>query len=186
MVGRQLVGGASNNIPLKVNIAGVMSIIFALSFLQIPELIYGFFPNVTWLGTVAAYLQQTHPVGAALYIVFIFFFTFFYTSFAINPNEMADNIKKNGGVIPGIRSGKPTSDYIRDTVERLSWIGALFYALIAFAPILFQWVTRYGVGYELSVGFGGTTLLIVSSAALDIVKNLEAMLLMRHYKGFLK
>lgn len=179
MVGRQLVGGQSSFIPLKVNIAGVMSIIFAMSLLGLPQIISGFVSS-PWITTAMTYLNQTHPVGAVLYIILIFAFTFFYTSFAINPTEMAENIKKSGGFIPGTRPGKPTSDYIDGTVNRLSWIGATFYALIALIPIVFQWIFR------IEVGFGGTTLLIVSGAALDIVKQLESLLLTRHYGGILK
>ncbi len=179
MVGRQLTGGQASFIPLKVNIAGVMSIIFAMTLLQLPEIINGFLNNET-LTTIIGYLKHTHPVGAILYIVLIFAFTFFYTSFAVNPNEMAENIKKNGGAIPGIRPGKATSDYIERTVYRLSWIGAAFYALIAMAPVLFEVILK------VPAGFGGTTLLIVSSVALEIVKQLESLLLMRHYKGFLE
>ena len=179
VVGRQLVGGQSSNIPLKVNIAGVMSIIFALSLSQIPELIYSF-THAPWLEEVVRVLKQSHPIGAIVYIILIFFFTFFYTSFAMNPTEMAENLKKSGGFIPGIRPGKPTSDFIVATINKLSWIGASFYALIAFSPIVFQWITK------IEVGFGGTTLLIISSTALETVKQLEALLIMRHYKGFLK
>lgn len=178
MVGRQMVGGQASHIPLKVNIAGVMSIIFAVSIIQTPQMLYGFFRNDT-LAWLVENLKFTKPLGAVVYIVLIFAFTFFYTSFAINPNEMADNIKKNGGFIPGIRPGKPTSDYITATVNRLSWIGATFYAIIAMAPVVLEMILG------ISVGFGGTTLLIVSSVALEIVKQLESLLLMKHYKGFL-
>ena len=120
------------------------------------------------------------PFGAVIYVFLIFCFTFFYTSFAVNPVEMAENLKKNGGFIPGIRPGKPTSDYIGRTVNRLSWIGAVFYSVIAMIPVVIEWIT--GV----AVGFGGTTLLIVVGVALELVKQLESQLLMRNYKGFLK
>jgi len=109
----------------------------------------------------------------------IFCFTFFYTSFAINPIEMAENMKKNGGFVPGIRPGRPTSDYISRTIDRLSWIGAVFYALLAMVPVLIQWI------FGINAGFGGTTLLIVVGVALELDKQLESQLLMRHYKGFL-
>jgi preprotein translocase subunit SecY len=146
--------------------------------MQLPQMISGFVSHPA-LTTIIAYLQHTHPVGAVIYVVLIFAFTFFYTSFAVNPNEMAENIKKNGGAIPGIRPGRPTAEYIETTVNRLSWIGAGFYALIAMVPVLFE------VALSIPAGFGGTTLLIVSSVALEIVKSLESLLLMRHYKGFL-
>jgi len=173
-------GGNTSYIPLKVNIAGVMSIIFALSLLQFPTLMQTVFQNNNTLNTVVDHLQITMPVGAILYVILIIAFTFFYTSFAINPTEMAENMKKNGGFIPGIRPGKPTSDYISKTVHRLSWIGAIFYVALAMIPVIFQWIS----GIE--VGFGGTTLLIVTGVALEIVKNLESQLITRHYKGFLQ
>ncbi len=179
MVGRQMYGGQSSYIPIKVNIAGVMSIIFSISLLQFPSLLARFFPSGVLTG-MATWLDITHPFGAALYVVLIFFFTFFYTSFAINPIEMAENMKKNGGFIPGIRPGKPTSDYIQRTISRLSWIGACAYAIIAMMPVLFEWL------FGMKVGFGGTTLLIVTGVCLEIVKQLESQLLMRHYKGFLQ
>jgi len=178
MVGRQMYGGQSSYIPIKVNIAGVMSIIFAISLMQFPSVIAKLW-NPWLLQQIVNWTNITSFSGALLYVVLIFFFTFFYTSFAINPVEMAENMRKSGGFIPGIRPGKPTSDYISKTIERLSWTGGLFYSLIALVPILFQWI------FGISVGFGGTTLLIVTGVALELVKQLEAQLLMRHYKGFL-
>ena len=179
MMGRQMSGGQSSFIPIKVNIAGVMSIIFAMSILGFPAQLAMFFPDVAALQTAANFLSVTTPWGAAIYVVLIFVFTFFYTSFAVNPIEMAENLKKNGGFIPGIRPGKPTSDYISRTVNRLSWIGACFYAAVALIPIVIEWI--FGV----PVGFGGTTLLIVVGVALELTKQLESQLLMRNYKGFL-
>ena len=178
MVGRQMYGGQSSYMPIKVNIAGVMAIIFSISLLQLPETVASFYPapNVVRMTEI---LSLTAPTGFILYAVLIVCFTFFYTSFAVNPIEMAENLKKNGGVIPGVRSGKPTSDYIARTVHRLSTIGAGFYVILAIAPILFQIVSR------MDVGFGGTTLLIMVGVALETVKQLESQLLMRHYKGFL-
>lgn len=179
MVGKSLYGGQSSFIPIKVNIAGVMSIIFAMSLLGFPMQLAMFFPNAEALTNLAQILSITSWLGAILYVILIFAFTFFYTSFAVNPVEMAENLKKNGGFIPGIRPGKPTSDYISRTVNRLSWIGALFYALIAMIPVFMEW------GFGIAVGFGGTTVLIVVGVALEIVKQLESQLLMRNYKGFL-
>jgi len=178
MVGRQMYGGQSTYMPIKVNIAGVMAIIFSISLLQLPATIAGFYPAP---GVVRAteVLALTAPAGFILYAVLIVCFTFFYTSFAVNPIEMAENLKKNGGVIPGVRSGKPTSDYIARTVHRLSTIGAGFYVILAMAPIVFQ------IASGMDVGFGGTTLLIMVGVALETVKQLESQLLMRHYKGFL-
>lgn len=177
MVG-QFAGSQNSYIPIKVNIAGVMSIIFAISLLQFPSTIHQLWKSAK-LERLINFLSITNPWGTLIYIFLIFCFTFFYTSFAINPIEMAENMKKNGGFVPGIRPGKPTSDYIQTTVDRLSWIGAVFYSIIAIMPVIFQWV------FGFKVGFGGTTLLIVTGVALEIIKQLESQLLMRHYKGFL-
>jgi len=178
--GKQMYGSNSSFIPIKVNIAGVMSIIFAISLLQFPQQLLQFFRGNTTLQSITTFLSLQRWTGDIIYVVLIFMFTFFYTSFAVNPVEMAENMRKNGGFIPGIRPGKPTSDYIQKTVDRLSWIGAVFYCLIAMAPVLLQ---RFSGG--VNMGFGGTTLLIVSGVALEFIKQLESQLLMRHYKGFL-
>jgi len=178
MAGRMF--GNNSYIPIKVNIAGVMSIIFAVSLLQFPAQLAMFFPTNEVLQTISVYLAFTHWVGVVLYVVLIFLFTFFYTSFAINTVEMAENMKKNGGFIPGIRPGKPTSDFVQRIVDRLSWIGAVCYSMIAIVPILFQQFTG------IQAGFGGTTLLIATGVALEFIKRLESQLLMRHYKGFLE
>ena len=167
-----------NFIPIKVNLAGVLSIIFAMSLLQFPQQIRQFFTNAPATG-IMRFLDWNHPVGMILYILLIFMFTHFYTSFAVNPREMAENMKKNGGFIPGIRPGQPTSEFIQVTVNRLSWIGAFFYAGIALMPIILDLI----LGTQM--GFGGTSLLIVTGVALEFVKQLESQLLMRHYKGFL-
>lgn len=183
LVGSRMVGGQSSYIPVKVNIAGVMSIIFAISLLQFPQTINQLF-NSAFLTKVSNALSLTNlwhniPVGAIIYVILIFCFTFFYTSFAFNSVEVAENMKKSGGFVPGIRPGKPTSDYVQNIVDRISLIGALTYAVIAMVPIVLTWLT--GV----NMGFGGTTLLIVSGVALELIKQLESQLLMRHYKGFL-
>jgi len=177
--------GGSEYMPLKVNIAGVLPIIFAVSIMHFPAQILGFFQNeglanvVRWLNFTSGQGLPIHPFGVALYVVMIFAFTHFYTSFSINPVDMAENMKKNGSFIPGIRPGKPTSDYIQVTVKRLSWIGSVFYSIIALTPIILD------VVLPVSIGFGGTTILIVIGVALEFVKQLESQLLMRHYKGFL-
>ncbi len=178
MVGRRTFGGQSSFIPIKVNIAGVISIIFAISLLQFPMTISQFV-KVDWLTKVTTYLNISHPFGAVCYIALIVFFTYFYTSIVFNPIEVAENMKKNGGFIPGIRPGQPTSAYITKVVSRITLVGAVFYAMIALLPVLFQWI------FGMKVGFGGTTILIVVGVALDTVKQIESQLLMRHYKGFL-
>ena len=180
MVGRKQAGGRGTSMPIKVNTSGVISIIFAISLLQFPQQIAMFMPNRgATLTKVMEVLNMTHPVGALLYVVLIFFFTYFYTSIVINPNEIAMNMKKNGGFIPGIRPGQPTSAYITRVVSRITLVGAICYAILAMVPILLQWI------FKINVGFGGTTLIIVVGVCLDIVKTLESQLLMRHYKGFL-
>ena len=178
--GRTMFGAQSSYIPLKVNIAGVLSIIFAISLLHFPIQISGFFPiSQVWMERFGMLDPNTHVIGGILYVILIFVFTHFYTSFAVNTVEMAENMKKSGGFIPGIRPGKPTSDFIQVSVNRLAWIGSVFYSLIALIPIALQWIT--GV----PLGFGGTTLLIVTGVALEFIKQLESQLLTRHYKGFL-
>jgi preprotein translocase subunit SecY len=179
MVGRRLYGGQSSFIPIKVNLAGVLPIIFAMSILGFFEQVGMFFPTVQWFRTVDAFLSPSSITGAPIYIVLIFAFTFFYASFSINPVEMADNLKKNGGFVPGIRPGKHTSEYIQRVVTRMSWVGAAAYASVAIMPIIMEWV------FNVRVGFGGTTIIIVVGVALEIVKKLESQLLMRNYKGFL-
>ena len=184
LVGNRMMGGQSSYIPVKVNIAGVMAIIFAISLLQFPQTINQLFNNsvLTWISTrldLTYLVKGFIPAGAIIYIILIFCFTFFYTSFAFNSIEVAENMKKSGGFVPGIRPGKPTSDYIQNIVDRISLIGAITYAVIAMVPIVLQWVTG------INMGFGGTTLLIVSGVALELIKQLETQLLMRHYKGFL-
>jgi preprotein translocase subunit SecY len=178
LMGNRYTGGNSTFIPIKVNIAGVMSIIFAISLLQFPYTINQLI-GADWLTTVSNYLSTRHPVGAVLYIILIFCFTFFYTSFSFNPVEVADNMKKSGGFVPGIRPGKPTADYIQKIVDRVSLIGAIAYAVIAMVPVVLEWVTG------ISMGFGGTTLLIVAGVALEIIKQLESQLVNRNYSGFL-
>ena len=182
---KKMAGSVNNNsyVPIKVNIAGVMSIIFSISLLQFPQQLNMMFNaqgNNQVLANVARFLGLDHPVGIIAYVVMIFLFTFFYTSFAVNTVEMAENMKRNGGFIPGIRPGRPTSEYIQRIVDRMSWIGAVCYSLIAIVPIAFQLFVP-----GLNVGFGGTTLLIATGVALEFIKQLESQLLMRHYKGFL-
>ena len=188
--GSNMHGNHNSFIPIKVNLAGVLSIIFAMSLLQFPQQIAQFFPSgypltadsPNTMERVAQFLSWDTWTGAIIYVILIFMFTHFYTSFAVNPREMAENMKKNGGFIPGIRQGAPTSEFIQTTVNRLSWIGACFYAVIAITPIMLGRVLPPGLMIE----FGGTSLLIVTGVALQFIKQLESQLLMRHYKGFLE
>lgn len=179
-MGRREVSGQNTTMPIKVNTAGVISIIFAISLLQFPVQIGSFMPNKGETFTkILEILDLAHPIGATLYILLIICFTYFYTSIIINPNEIAMNMKKSGGFIPGIRPGQPTSTYIAKVVNRMTLVGAISYALLAAVPILLEWI------FQINIGIGGTTLIIVVGVALDIVKALESQLLMRHYKGFL-
>jgi len=181
--GSNMHGNHNSHLPIKVNMAGVLSIIFAMSLLQFPAMIANFIPRAAGAEEffIIRILSWHHWFGAILYVVLIFMFTHFYTSFAVNPREMAQNMKNNGGFIPGIRPGAPTSEFIQTTVNRLSWIGAVFYALIAITPIILEIIFPALQG----LGFGGTSLLIATGVALEFVKQLESQLLMRHYKGFL-
>jgi len=185
MVGRQLYGGQSSFIPIKVNLAGVLPMIFAMSILGLPEQILMFMPANEFWQNANSILNMSGPIGAPIYVVLIFAFTFFYASFSINPTEMGENLRKNGGFIPGIRPGKPTVEFIQRTITRMSWIGATAYASIAMIPIVAEWITRIWVPGGVPIGFGGTTIIIVVGVALDIMKKLESQLLMRNYKGFL-
>lgn len=179
MMGRRSFGGQTTFMPIKISTAGVLAIIFAISILQFPETIGQFVPVGDVFQKVINVLRMSNPIGAVIYIVLIFFFSYFYTSIIINPNEMAENMKKSGGFIPGIRPGQPTSTYIDRVVNRVTFVGAVSFILIALVPLVLQWV------FGLNVGFGGTTLIIVVGVALDVIKALESQLLMRHYKGFL-
>ena len=185
VVGRKMYGGQSTHIPIKVSMAGVMPIIFAISIMSFPQTINMFIngeqmPTGFW-GTVLSLFQQTHPFYIVLYFILIVFFTYFYTAIQFNPIEIANNMKKNGGFVPGIRPGKPTSDYVSRIMSKLTLFGALFLAIIALFPILLAFVPNLS-----GISIGGTSLLIVVGVALETVKQIESQMLMRHYKGFLE
>lgn len=179
-VGRKMYGGHSTHIPLKVNQAGVIPIIFASSVLMFPTTIAQF-AAWPWLKTAAGYVAWGTPINTALYALLIIFFTYFYTAVTMNITEMAENMKKYGGFIPGIRPGKPTSEYLDRIMTRITLAGAIFLALIAILPQFVGFVTKIQGVY-----FGGTAVLIVVGVALDTMKQIESMVLMRHYQGFLK
>ncbi|HOP72094.1 MAG TPA: preprotein translocase subunit SecY [Thermoclostridium caenicola] len=182
VVGRKMYGGQSTHIPLKVNVSGVIPIIFAMSFLAfLPTLIGLVAPNTTskFLLWIANFHQ--HWLYMVVYALLILFFTFFYTIMVFNPVELANNIKKNGGFIPGIRPGKPTADYISKVLNRITWFGAFFLAIVAVLPILLGFVSGLR-----NMWFGGTSVLIMVGVALDTMKAVESQLMMRHYKGFLE
>ena len=180
MVGRKMYGGQSTHIPIKVSQAGVIPIIFAMSILAFPTTIMTFTGTPTE-GFWGAFWRQVSGgwVYIALYFLLVIFFTYFYTAIQFNPIEIANNMKKNGGSIPGIRSGKPTSDYISRILTRVTLAGALFLAVIAVIPMVMGQV----IGFSISIG--GTSLLIMVGVALETVKQIESQMLMRHYKGFL-
>ena len=186
VVGRKMYGGQSTHIPIKVSMAGVLPIIFAVSIMSFPQTINMFIygangaPTGVW-GMISGWFQQTHPVYIVLYFLLIVFFTYFYTAIQFNPIEVANNMKKNGGFVPGIRPGKPTSDYVAKILSKITLFGSLFLAVIAIFPILLAFVPNLK-----GVSIGGTSLLILVGVALETVKQMESQMLMRHYKGFLE
>ena len=180
VVGNKAYGGHTSYIPLKVNTAGVIPIIFASSVLMFPVTIAQFV-DVPWVKTLGKWFEWGSPVQTTLYVLMILFFTYFYTAVSFNIGDLSDNIKKNGGFIPGLRPGKPTTDYLDRVMSRITLAGAIFLSLIALMPHAIGWMTRIEGIY-----FGGTALLIVVGVALDTMKQIESLVLMRHYHGFMK
>ncbi len=192
VVGRKMVGAQSTHIPLKLAMAGVMPIIFASSFMTFPAMLIQIFVknlsehaflNGLYQFSIATSSSQV-PIGysianALVYLLLIVGFTFFYTYATFNPAELSSNIKRNGGFIPGIRAGKPTTEYLSSVISKLTWFGGLFLAIIAIIPMLLRFTS-------LNIAFGGTSILIVVGVALETVQQLESQLAMRHYKGFLE
>jgi len=181
VVGQKMYGGQSTHIPLKVNGAGVIPVIFAISLLMFPVTIAGFFANQAWANWIIKNMSYSEPLGMVLYILLIIGFTFFYTFVQFNPQQLADNMKKNGGYIPGIRPGKPTQGFLTRVITRITLAGAVFLALISVIPIFFGTLA----GLPDSVKVGGTSLLIVIGVALETMKQIESQLIKRHYKGFI-
>ena len=185
VVGKKVYGGTTQYIPLRVNTSGVMPIIFAQSILFIPSTILSFFPENTALQWISSQLfREQSYIYALTYSTLIVFFTYFYTAVAFNPRDVADNMKKQGGFIPGIRPGAPTADYIENILTRITLPGAMFLALIAIMPTFVSNVLRVQPAF--ASFFGGTSLLIVVGVALDTLQQVESYLLMRHYDGFMK
>ncbi|MEJ8729510.1 preprotein translocase subunit SecY [Flintibacter sp. HCN-6482] len=185
VVGRKMYGGQSTHIPMKVNMSGVMPIIFAQSIASLPATI-GAFTGATvestgFGGAMMRLFDTSKPFYSVLYFFLIVGFSYFYASMTFNPIEVSNNLKKNGGFIPGIRPGKPTADFITRVLSKITMFGALYLSVIAIAPI----ITGNIVGYS-SLAIGGTSVIIVVGVALETVKQLEAQMLMRHYKGFLE
>jgi preprotein translocase subunit SecY len=209
VVGRRVLGGQSTHLPLRVNAGGVMPVIFASSILTFPQT-FGLVvkDNTSGVGHLLARVTDAlrfgEPLYNLLYVVGIIFFAYFYTSIIFNPNEVADNMRKYGGFIPGIRPGKRTAEYINSILTRLTLVGALYLALIAIIPEFLitgfhvqnipfigpgldarlpPWITQ---GLRVNFYFGGTSLLIVVGVAMDTIQMVESQLIMRHYDGFLK
>ena len=180
VVGRKMYGGHSTFLPLKVNQAGVIPIIFASSVLMFPVTIAQFIDN-EYVHKAADLFTWGTPLQTALYALLIFIFTYFYTAISINITDMADNMKKYGGFIPGIRAGKPTADYVDNVMTRITLAGAVFLAVVAIIPNFLGSIT----GVQ-GVYFGGTALLIVVGVALDTMQQIESLMVTRHYKGFVK
>ncbi len=182
MVGRKMYGGQSTHIPIKVSMAGVIPIIFAMSIMAFPSTLMNLFGAPTggfWL-KVLNVLSPSSWFYIVMYVLLIIFFTYFYTAIQFNPIEIANNMKKNGGFVPGIRPGKPTSDFISRILSKITLTGALFLGIIAALPLI---MGKF-IGFQISIG--GTSLLIMVGVALETVKQIESQMLMRHYKGFLE
>lgn len=182
VVGRKMYGGQNSHIPIQVNMSGVMPIIFASSFLAIPQMICGFMGVSRAdhaLYKICAVFTYQGVFYALIYLAMIIGFAYFYVQIQYNPVEMANNLRKNSGAIPGIRAGKPTADYLKKIMSRITLIGAIFLGALAVLPIALSGVT------QIDVTLGGTSVLIVVGVALDTVRTLESQLMMRHYKGFL-
>ena len=180
VVGKKTYGGSSSHIPLKVNHAGVIPIIFASSVLMFPVTVAQFI-QVPWVTTLAGYFAWGTPLQTSIYALLIIFFTYFYTAVTVKISDMAENLKKYGGFIPGIRPGKPTEEYLDTVMTRITLAGAVFLAFIAVLPNLVAGATHIEGVY-----FGGTALLIVVGVALNTMKQIESMVVMRHYQGFMK
>ena len=180
VVGRKVYGGQSTHIPMKINQAGVIPIIFSTAILTFPTIIANFFPDVGFAAGIARMMNYRHPLYVIINSLMIFFFTYFYTAATFNTADVADNMRKNGGFIPGLRPGRPTTEYLDKVLSRLTFSGATFLTLIALMPSTFMAVSG------MNLYFGGTSLLIAVGVALDTMKQIESHLLMRHYQGFMK
>ncbi len=178
VVGRKVYGGQSTHIPLKINTAGVIPPIFASSIMAVPATVAGFI-QIPWVADLSVHLAPGSPVYTGLYVSLIIFFCFFYTAVVLNPVDMADNMKKYGGFIPGIRPGQRTSDYIYQVLTRITFAGAIYLAVVCVIPELL--IYRMNVPFF----FGGTSLLIVIGVGLDTAQQIESHMLTRHYEGFL-
>ncbi len=184
MVGRKMYGGTSTYIPIKINMAGVIPVIFASSLLQIPALAAQFGNQTTpWVIWVSNHLaRSTAPLHIALYLVLIIFFAYFYTAITFNPEEVAEDMKKYGGFIPGIRAGRPTAEYLEYVISRITAPGSMYLAAVALVPL----IAFILLGLGSTVSFGGVSILIIVGVGMETVKQIEAQLEQRHYEGFLR
>ncbi|MFB0516789.1 MAG: preprotein translocase subunit SecY [Candidatus Neomarinimicrobiota bacterium] len=184
VVGRKVYGGQTTHIPLRINTAGVMPIIFAQAIMFIPSTLGTAFRESVFIQGLMSFFSIYHPIYWIIFGIIIIFFTYFYTAIAFNPVEVADNMKKQGGFIPGVRPGKKTAEFIDNILTRVTLPGSIFLALVAIFPYVLMKAT--GINYDLASFFGGTSLLIVVGVGLDTLQQIESHLLMRHYDGFLK
>jgi len=182
LVNRSPVGGQSTHLPIKVNAAGVIPVIFAVAFMMAPSTIASFFEGSPVATTIMQVFDYTQPVGMLIYVALIIAFTYFYTFVQVNPEQMAENLQKQGGYIPGIRPGKNTETYLSRVINRLTFVGAIFLAVVSVLPIILGGLANLPTAVQI----GGTSLLIVVGVALQTMKQLESQLVKRHYKGFIK
>ena len=183
MVGQRAYGGTSTYIPLKVNMAGVIPVIFASSLLYLPALVSQFSPESQWAAWIGRYLVSgDHPLYMLAYVALIIFFTYFYVAITFNPDEVAENMRKYGGFIPGIRAGRPTAEYLDYVITRLTFPGSIYLAMVALIPL----VALILVDANQNFPFGGTSILIVVGVGLETVKQIQSQLQQRNYEGFLR
>jgi preprotein translocase subunit SecY len=184
VIGRKVYGGVNTHFPLRVNTAGVMPIIFAQAIMFIPGTVTTFFTDSEFMDSVNRFFAMDSWGYAIIYAILIIFFTYFYTAIALNPVDVADNLKRQGGFIPGVRPGKKTSEFLDNILTRITLPGSIFLAFIAILPTLL--VKYAGIGWGYASFFGGTSLLIIVGVALDFLQQVESHLFMRHYDGFMK
>ncbi len=183
-VGNKIMGGTTQYIPLRVNTAGVMPIIFAQSLMFIPNTLLSFFPESQMASTLSGFFSYDSYYYAMFFGILVVLFTYFYTAIVFNPKDIADNMKKNGGFIPGIRPGKQTSDYIENILTKITLPGSIFLAVVAILPTFVSKI--FGITSTFAGFFGGTSLLIIIGVGLDTLQQIESRLMMRHYDGFMK
>ena len=182
VVGRKQFGGQNTFIPIKIAMSGVLPIIFAMAFVSLPSTLELFIkPNPgSFYDKFLHWFSYTHPVYGIVYFLLIIGFNYFYVSMSYNPVEIANNLRQNNGGVPGIRPGKPTSDYIKKILSKITLVGAIFLGVIAIFPIIFTAITK------MNIAMGGTSILIVVAVALETVRTMESQMMMRHHKGFLE